>query len=391
MPRKVKIVARLEFANALRGLAALSVVIGHYNGFFFGSAALIGTMTNSPAPLREASPMLDAWHAFFEAIPLSGGEFGVALFFLISGFVIPMSLEKYDWRGFLVGRVMRIYPTYFAGFTVTLVALWVAGSLYGRPFPFDAGAVLIHYVPGLRDVTWSPHIDYVIWTLEIEVRFYAVCALASIWLRRGDFRVFAIPLVLAGCAIAIQMLLPGWYGSHALAYRLGYVFTTVARFLAFMFIGVAFCYHYRRRLGTIALATISSALLVLCWVLWRKANDTLSWEVGRSFAFALAVFSVSYAYSHRWPSSRILDFFADVSYPLYLVHGVAGYVSLRIMMEHNVNPIVSIMIAVSGALLVSWILHIAVELPTHRLGQRWARAVTRREDAGGAPAHSRVA
>jgi len=51
--------ARLEFANALRGLAALSVVTAHYNSFFFGSATLIGTMANTPPPTHVASSALD--------------------------------------------------------------------------------------------------------------------------------------------------------------------------------------------------------------------------------------------------------------------------------------------------------------------------------------------
>ena len=142
--------ARLEFANALRGLAALSVVIAHYNSFFFGSAPLIGTIANIPAPLREASPALDAWQVVVDSLPFAGGEFGVALFFLISGFVIPMSLQKYDWRGFLVGRILRIYPTYFAGFSVTLLGLLIAGGIFGKPFPFDARAVVIHFRTSTR-------------------------------------------------------------------------------------------------------------------------------------------------------------------------------------------------------------------------------------------------
>ena len=293
--------ARLEFANALRGLAALSVVIAHYNSFFFGSASLIGTIANTPPPIREASPALDAWQWVVLSLPFAGGEFGVALFFLISGFVIPMSLQKYDWRGFLVGRILRIYPTYFAGFSVTLFALLIAGGIFGKPFPFDARAVVIHFLPGVRDLAWSPHIDFVVWTLEIEIKFYIVCAVAWKWLRHGDRRVFAIPLAMAGCAIGIEALLPGWLTSHAFAYRLGYLFTTTSRFFALMFIGVAFFYHHRRRLGTGALGAMSLTLFALFWVLSSKAPtaaDLHSWQVvrsdvarGRSLCYVIRAFA----------------------------------------------------------------------------------------------------
>jgi peptidoglycan/LPS O-acetylase OafA/YrhL len=197
--------ARVEFANALRGLAALSVVVSHYGSFFFGNAEFLGAIANMPPPARVASPALDTWQRLLSALPFSGGEFGVGLFFLISGFVIPISLQKYNWRGFLIGRIFRIYPTYFAGFTITLLALWVAGNVFAKPFPYDVRAVLTHFIPGTRDLVWSRDIDYVVWTLEIEVKFYVICAAAWVWLRHGDRRVFAVPLAMAVCAIGFQL------------------------------------------------------------------------------------------------------------------------------------------------------------------------------------------
>ncbi len=46
------------------------------------------------------------------ASPINFGAFGVALFFLISGFVIPLSFQSYGRLDFLVARFFRIYPTY---------------------------------------------------------------------------------------------------------------------------------------------------------------------------------------------------------------------------------------------------------------------------------------
>ncbi len=50
------------------------------------------------------------------------GEYGVFVFFLVSGFIIPASLEKRgSVRAFWVGRVLRLYPLYW----VALVAVAV--------------------------------------------------------------------------------------------------------------------------------------------------------------------------------------------------------------------------------------------------------------------------
>ena len=95
---------------------------------------------------------------------------------------------------------------------------------------------------------------------------------------------------------------------------------------------------------------------------------------------ALLVFCVSYAFRNRWPSSRVLSYFADISFPLYVIHAVAGYVALGIMTAHGVAPFTALGCALAGALLISTLLHAGVELPTHRLGQRLARALTHPQD-----------
>ncbi len=111
-------------------------------------------------------------------------------------------------------------------------------------------------------------------------------------------------------------------------------------------------------------------------------------RVVNSYTLALLVFGVSYAFSHRWPSNRVLSYFADISFPLYVIHAVAGYVALGIMAAHGVAPIVALGCTLAGALLVSTLLHVGVELPTHRLGQRLARALTRPQDDRPVPPNS---
>ena len=80
-----------QFADTLRGIAAGLVLLDH-------TLDLAGLSLTAKFPL------------------LSLGQLGVALFFLVSGFVIPISLPKYSVPGFLVARVLRIYPTYAVAF-----------------------------------------------------------------------------------------------------------------------------------------------------------------------------------------------------------------------------------------------------------------------------------
>ncbi|WP_038953551.1 acyltransferase family protein, partial [Bradyrhizobium japonicum] len=109
---------------------------------------------------------------------LNWGAFGVALFFIISGFVMPFSFRSYGRADFLVARFFRIYPTYWVGLTVSLTVLMFCIHLAGdATFPHTVAQLLIGYALGSRDILWEKSIDGIVWTLEIELKFYLVCAL----------------------------------------------------------------------------------------------------------------------------------------------------------------------------------------------------------------------
>ena len=97
---------RIIELDALRGLAAMSVVLFHFTTRYeelFGRA--------NPLPLNFG------W-----------GDFGVDLFFMLSGFVILMTLERTSHSlKFAWGRFTRLYPAYWAAVALTFGAVAVFG------------------------------------------------------------------------------------------------------------------------------------------------------------------------------------------------------------------------------------------------------------------------
>jgi len=345
---------RIIFADALRGVAALSVVVAHYGFTFWIAGPTISQIANVPAVPDGTMPVVIGWVLGLRP-KFSFAPFGVSLFFLISGFLIPISLDRLSAISFLRARAWRLIPTYMTGFVFTLVALVIASWFYSRSFPYSSTDVLAHVVPGIRAITRTAFIDFVVWTLEIEIAFYILCAALAPWVRRGSLLVLIPPTFLL-------VLSSSYYGLPA------YVFPTYPAALDFMFIGVVISFHHSGKLRIVwALAAgLFVAVTSLAAVYWTQGIIATG-----SYIWALAVFSAAYLLRARFPDITPLRWLAAISYPLYVVHGIMGYVTMRILLDFGVTPGAAILIAFAWAVLVSTTLHVLVELPTQRIGKKF--------------------
>ena len=171
---------RLDVLDGLRGIAALAVVAYH----FFA---------------RWAEPhfhptLYQHGDAIAEWLPLQiAGRFGVYLFFLISGFVIMMTLERATGvLDFTARRAARLWPPMLVCATLsTLIINWSdVAYVYENVARWHVTPVeyvsSIFFIPpdmtadlfGIQQSDTPRWVEGVYWTLWSEVRFYAVIALA---------------------------------------------------------------------------------------------------------------------------------------------------------------------------------------------------------------------
>jgi peptidoglycan/LPS O-acetylase OafA/YrhL len=367
--------SRVAFANTLRGIAALCVVIQHYGHVFWNERIVTAGLINAPVlALPPLTPAYLRWVGQMQ--PFELGQFGVGLFFLISGFVIPFSFTKNSWRAFVVGRLTRIYPTFAAGFVCTLIVLWLCGSYFERSFPYDSTSVVAQFFPGVQDMALTTGIDGIIWTLNIEMKFYLVCVLTAGLFARGSASVFLVPLaltVVAWLLVPMTNAIGGEMGARASAIYLA------IQFIDLMFIGVVFSYLIR---GLISKRVAVAAIVVMClamaavWVRALPINRNYAW----SYAAAVLTFAAAYTIQRTaiFRPTRITEFFADISYPLYLIHGVIGYAAMRVLLDFGSPAGLALALTFCGVVGLATLLHIAVEAPTHQWGRRLALRWPRR-------------
>lgn len=155
---------RFVFLDALRGLAALAVVLYHaYEGGHIAGLA----------------PFLPGWLL----TALGHGSLGVAVFFVLSGFVISHSVEgdrvtpAYFGR-FMLRRSLRLDPPYWVAIVLALgFAELAARVLPDQPAPLVTPVQLAAHLFYLQEFLREPEINVVFWTLTYEVQFYLVYVL----------------------------------------------------------------------------------------------------------------------------------------------------------------------------------------------------------------------
>jgi peptidoglycan/LPS O-acetylase OafA/YrhL len=144
---------RLEFLDVARGLASTIVIVQHlaerlFAGWFDGSMR---------------------W--------FNAGRTGVALFFLVSGFIIPQSLERAGSLGrFWLNRLFRLYPLYWTSLLV--VVLMRADGNYPLS-EWDARhwtKLILVNLTMFQEYVGIPHAIHLYWTLSLEMLFYIACS-----------------------------------------------------------------------------------------------------------------------------------------------------------------------------------------------------------------------
>lgn len=374
---------RVEFANTLRGLAALCVILAHYFGVFWLSQPTAAALVNAPAPEGTWTGAPNWILLLNKAYPFNWGAFGVAIFFLISGFVIPFSLGKATAAGFCISRMFRILPTYVIGLTITLAAVWGCSCYFARPWPFRWHEVAIHYFPGIRDLVGSRNIDGVVWTLEIEVKFYLLCACLLPLFRARIPWVFVAPVVLSIATMGLCAALPLFARGNPAINRLAHAVIHASPFIVYMFIGVVFNYMHAGKIRPDRAHLLMALIFTLFCLQWQAGPYRSNFYVAWNYGFGFLAFAFAYSYQSFFRDNPVFGFLANISYPLYVIHGVAGYAALRILLEMGAKPWLALGIVTAAALGVAWLVHTLVEKPT----QEWGKALARWHDgpAGAIP------
>ncbi|GAA4608349.1 hypothetical protein GCM10023195_32640 [Actinoallomurus liliacearum] len=384
---------RLAWLDALRGLAVLSVVIDHLTYHL----------------LTGLRPSVLPW--------FDNGAYGVMIFFLVSGYIVPASLERRgDIRGFWLGRFFRLYPLWGLALTATLgLAAAGVGALRQGLADRPAQAAIAHLTM-LQDLLDVTNAINVLWTLSYEMVFYllttalfvfglhrrssgvaltfilAACGaggvLSPLWLSRsvgtGTVILLATAALAAGLAGVVRRSRAARVAGAAILTALSLCLVTVNSrlpvwhslvILATMFSGTALYRIEQHRPRWWGLVALVPPLSIACGLAYGPPAERWRWAL--TVAAAWATFAVAMLLRHR-RLPPILPWIGVLSYSIYLLHPLLLDLLDAACGDRRDDTLLLqlawVALFLAALLGASHLAHRYVEVPGQRLGHRMRAA-----------------
>lgn len=246
------------------------------------------------------------------------GELGVQLFFIISGFVIFMSLENTtSVSNFFISRFTRLYPTYW--FSIIITVLFTLSYPIPNFTDYSIKQILMNLTM-IQGIFKIPHIDGVYWTLQIELFFYIIVGflfkfrllnkievVSIIWLFLSFIRLFVdLPFE----KLLKNLLILEWsplFIAGMMFYKIKFKDSTYINHLIIILSMIVFLFNlYFQHLEKLNIPTDSMTYYLLLVSIFLLFYILIYFEI--------KIFK-----------NKILLFLGYISYPFYLLHEMIGF------------------------------------------------------------------
>lgn len=325
---------RIGIVDAVRGIASLVVCLFHLAHHLPKSSAL-----NEPTK---------HW-----------GVVGVFMFFVVSGFVVPLSLSRVnppyqvrDFFRYMLRRVIRLDPPYFASIILALAVIGLANLIpgyRGQRLDLDPLQLFLHigYLNGIFGYSWA---NGVFWTLSLEFQFYVLIGCIFPLLYSKNPIVWRTVFWL----LCLSQLLPTVRSFTGNNYS---VF--VYDYLSIFLMGIAGFQLLTRRINTWEYLI---SLAVLAWPFSLGLPSLVGVATSLLISFV------------RFTPGRSLMFLSNISYSLYLSHVPIGrsivHLLRRVFPETLITDFLIVVLATLPCLLIAYLMYRFIEVPSLQLAKR---------------------
>lgn len=313
----------IPILGSLRAFAALSVCLFHF----------VCTTTNfiTDETIRSI---------------FGNGKYGVQMFFVISGFIIPWSMYNTEYKvkdifKFIGKRFMRLEPPYIVSVILAIIIIVLRQRiLHNFDVQFSSTQILLHFgylIPFFEKFKW---LNQVYWTLAIEFQYYLTIALLFplIIHSKKQYRFLIYFVFSISCIFTGSEFLPYW--------------------LPIFLMGVILFLKLKNIIKGFEFYTV---LLVLSlWSFYKYDSVCIIFSL--STVVAILYF--------RNRELKVGSFFGEISYSIYLIHSLIAASFINIF-SHNIvvgwQKLVLILLGVIITVFSAWIMYLFVEKPSKKI------------------------
>ncbi|NUU40371.1 acyltransferase family protein [Tardiphaga robiniae] len=357
---------RRQFYSSLevaRGVAALMVALFHVGQLTYLSEGIA-----KPLIPRIQEPF--TWSAQIARI-LGNGPGAVIFFFVLSGFVLTMVLERSRASiagttiRFVTARVFRIFPAVWCTLGVFYFFFGVFGRSIAPPVEYEPSKLLLNALLIIKSI------DGVMWSMQLELAAVPLLLAVYFGWRRYGFRViFWTYVVLLGLSFF------GWW-SHLVGDpgQFGQIYAFLAGMTVFLY-GRKYVVALKRPWILTAVAIF--AFLVTRHIVGWSSSFTYFFEA----TFASSIVALL-AFGTRPPENaiwfRALQFVGRVSFSFYLLHPLAQTFSREITplttiaVQAGISSLVLayalLLVSTAAVLPLAWLQYRLVEVPMIAAGK----------------------
>ncbi len=248
------------------------------------------------------------------------GFLGVALFFILSGFIISNVITKETLFEYSLKRFLRIYPA----LVVSILLIFLLSLIFSNYMKIHElkdillSMTLFNYISVNNSV-----VQGVAWTLFIEILFYVlfgICYFISKNLKKS--------FVYLSIIVGLIILYSRDFGDNffLLAASIGYI--------PFLMSGILiFIYNSEGKINIIfPLINITLILFSLFSIHVNFLPINNSYLI--NYFYAICIFLLFIMNENKFKQNKVIRFYNDISYSFYLYHGFLGYLVIDISYKH---------------------------------------------------------
>lgn len=279
------------------------------------------------------------------------GGWGVPLFFVISGFILPYSLEHGNYKlknyfSFILKRLIRLEPAYLcsilAVFTLSILAQFSPYNNSVVPDFFDFRTLShLFYLTDLCGYQWY---NPVYWTLAIEFQFYLIIGLLFPLLQLKK--------------IYLQLSILTVFTASSFFFEQHYF---LSEYLICFLAGIQLYWYKQSKIELNPFIIFTLILIIFSFMKYGYSGPFCI-----TFAILFIIFTKK--------EFKFLMFIGKISYSLYLIHTIVGTDAIINFMQNFITSelgrIVLAIFTFPITIFMAWVFHKTIEAPSKKLSKR---------------------